>query len=316
MFEFNHLEDYKESFLQSTNPYISIPFLELNAHKADKLLCFSNKQVRPDIGIVFGLKNNQLFSPFSAPFGGFHYRHEHVYVEEVDLFLSDLKKYFEKETYPKLSITLPPDIYTTNMNAKFINSFIRNGYNLSSYEITNQICLNEIQESYQHRSAREYYLQAQRKGLEFKKVDSLKDVSTCYQIVSENRRRLGRPIYMNLEDLLLMKTLWPVDFFLVFDANNEPVSSGIFYRAHKEIVQAVFWGDTEAGRPLRAMDFMILELCKYYKSAQFSWIDLGISTETGKPNSGLLRFKETHESTSSIRYTFSLEKSKIRHGDL
>lgn len=308
MFEFDNLRDYKENFLQSTNPYISFPFIQLNAHKAEKLLCFANKKVRPDIGIVFGLKNNQLFSPFSAPFGGFHYRHEYVYVEEVDRFLCDLKDYFEKEAYAKLSITLPPDIYAANMNAKFINSFIRNAYNLSSFEITNQIYLNAFQGNYQHRSAREYYQQAQRKGLMFKKVETAEELEVCYDIVSDNRKRMGRPIYMNLDDLINMRKIWEVDFFLVFDHKNEPVASGIFYRAHQASVQAVFWGDTEAGRPLRAMDFLILELCKFYKDAQFSWIDLGISTEAGKPNNGLLRFKETHESTSSVRYTFSLIK--------
>ncbi|MCB0806728.1 MAG: hypothetical protein KDC05_13095, partial [Bacteroidales bacterium] len=72
------------------------------------------------------------------------------------------------------------------------------------------------------------------------------------------------------------------------------------------ITYAVFWGDSENGRPLRAMDFMLFNLWNHYKDRKFKYIDLGISTESGIPNSGLLRFKETHDCTSSLRFSFSI----------
>ena len=55
------------------------------------------------------------------------------------------------------------------------------------------------------------------------------------------------------------------------------------------------------------MDYLILNLFMHYKEAGFKFMDLGISTEDGIPNEGLLRFKESHEAVSSLRYRFVLE---------
>jgi len=59
------------------------------------------------------------------------------------------------------------------------------------------------------------------------------------------------------------------------------------------------------------MDFLLFNLWSYYKEVGFELIDLGISTEAGLPNEGLLRFKETHGSVSSIRNTFTWANRKI-----
>jgi hypothetical protein len=53
------------------------------------------------------------------------------------------------------------------------------------------------------------------------------------------------------------------------------------------------------------MDFLVLQLWSHYKALGYRYIDLGISTESGVPNEGLLRFKETHECVSSLRHTLT-----------
>lgn len=110
---------------------------------------------------------------------------------------------------------------------------------------------------------------------------------------------------MTYEDIVMTGDLWPVDYFKVMAADRTIVASAVLYQNHPEIVYAVFWGDTETGRPLRAMDFLAFNLWSYYKNLGYKFIDLGISTETGNPNEGLLRFKESHESVSSLRYKFN-----------
>jgi hypothetical protein len=45
----------------------------------------------------------------------------------------------------------------------------------------------------------------------------------------------------------------------------------------------------------------------YYKNLGFKYIDLGISSESGIPNEGLMRFKESHEAVSSLRFRFRLD---------
>lgn len=299
---------FRETFFKSFNPYISHPFLALNAGKVERIICLANAAKKPDIGLLLGVRNNQLLSPFSAPFGGFHYRHEAIYANEVDRFLSAVKQFFEESIFEKLVVTLPPDIYSSNMNAKLVSALIRCGYILQAADVTNYIPLGKVGDRYSERTARDYYMQALKHSLRFEEVKTDEEIEECYAIVKDNRSRMGRPIYMTSNDLKQMKQLWPVDFFLVKDLMGNGVAAAIFYRGHEYIAQAVLWGDSEQGRPLRAMDYMIFELCRFYKQIGYLFIDLGISTENSIPNSGLLRFKETHESYSGIRYTFSLSK--------
>jgi hypothetical protein len=128
-----------------------------------------------------------------------------------------------------------------------------------------------------------------------------------YDLICKNRAKYGRPIYMTFKDIIDMNRLWPVDFFKVNSGDGSIVASAIFYRNHPDIGYAVFWGDNEAGRQLRAMDYLAFNLWTYYKDLGYKYLDLGISTEAGSPNEGLLRFKESHESTSSLRYKFVLQ---------
>jgi lysylphosphatidylglycerol synthetase-like protein (DUF2156 family) len=187
-------------------------------------------------------------------------------------------------------------------NAKVINSLIRHNFHYTFPEITNWVQLQNFNGIYSRKNSREYFRQAQRNKLIISITNNDRDKKEIYGLICENRAKFGRPVYMTLDDVLSTGNIWPVDFFKVESSDHQIVASAIFYRYHSEICYAVFWGDNEKGRPLRAMDFLIFNLFSYYKEAGFTYIDLGISTENGIPNEGLLRFKESHEAVSSLRY--------------
>ena len=67
---------YGNSFPTNPHPFISEPFIELNRRKAEKVLRLVEEGNKAAIGLVAGVKNGMLHSPFSAPFGGFHFRKE------------------------------------------------------------------------------------------------------------------------------------------------------------------------------------------------------------------------------------------------
>jgi hypothetical protein len=252
-----------------------------------------------------GIKDNVLKSPFSAPFGGLHFRKENVYIGAIDSFSNSLKQYLLKRKIGKVEIILPPNLYHPSFNAKTINSLFRSGFRTSLPEITNWIDLECFDGTFSQKNSREYYRQAERNRLSFGLAEAENEKRLVYELVRENRARFGRPIFMTINDILKIEKLWPVDFFKVTTPKGELAASGIFYRFHPQICYAVFWGDNETGRPLRAMDFLSLNLWRYYKEKGYRYIDLGISTESGLPNEGLLRFKETHEALSSLRYKFT-----------
>ncbi|MBN2611602.1 MAG: hypothetical protein JXB00_08605 [Bacteroidales bacterium] len=297
---------YKRYFPADTNPFISEKFTELNNNKADRIFRLVENTEKPVIGLTVGLKDGILKSPFSAPFGGFHYKNEKVYVGEIESFLQQLKKFVIHMNLKGIDITMPPDIYHQTFNAKTIHSFLRTGFEMKTPEITNWIDLLNFKGEFSQKNSREYYRQALRNRLTFSSVTAIEEKKVVYNLICENRKKFGRPIYMSFDDIEKTGQLWPVDFFKVSAPDGELAASAIFYRCHPSICYAVFWGDNEKGRPLRAMDFLAFHLWSHYKNSGFSFIDLGISTEQGNPNEGLLRFKESHNATSSLRYSFFL----------
>ena len=298
------LKTYGRYFPSYPHPFISEPFIELNKRKTERIVRLVEDSGKPIIGLIAGLNNGILQSPFSAPFGGFHFRKEIMYISEIDNYIASLKEYILSQRIQGIEITLPPDIYHATFNAKTVNSLIRNGFQKMLPEITNWVNLQQFNGEFTQRNSREYYRQALRNRLSFGLASDQEEKKEIYDLIYQNRAKFGRPIFMTLKDILDTGNLWPADFFKVIRDDGTILASAIFYRSHPDICYAVFWGDNETGRPLRAMDYLVFNLWSYYKDMGFKYIDLGISTEDGNPNEGLLRFKESHEATSSLRYTF------------
>ncbi|MFD1316850.1 hypothetical protein [Namhaeicola litoreus] len=302
-------KEFKNRFPKSTNPFITQNFLDLNAHKVEDLIyLIENKSKKIDIGLVVGLKNNTLLSPFSAPFGGFHFRHENIQINEIEKFLDMLGEYLERNGLNSFKITLPPTIYCPTFNAKVIHTFLQNGFNIVSPEITSWVNLEKFTGIFSDSAVRTNCMKAIKNGLEFKKIEDDIEKEIAYQLIVENRRKFNRPIFMTFKDIMDTAELWPIDFFKVTDQNDGFLASAIFYRSHPTIIYAAFWGDTEDGRQLCAMDMLSLNLWNYYKNLNYAYIDFGISTENSVPNQGLIRFKEIHDAESSNRFSFILNR--------
>lgn len=300
---------YYEYFAFNRNPFVKRAFIELNSHKVDSILYLVPDDDKVQIGLVAGLRNNILLAPFSAPFGGFHFKGEQIYTSAIDSFLKSLLAYLEEKDIAELHLTLPPNIYSESSNAKIVGAFTRLGVPSQHPDITNYVDLREFQNHFTNNASRTYYNQAVKKSLSFSQTHDLEEQRIIYQIIKENRSRMGRPIFMTFENVKETSAVFATDFFTVRNINNEITAGAIFYRDHPEIVYALFWGDSQHGRQDRAMDFLIFNLWSHYKSLGYHYIDLGISTESGVPNEGLLRFKETHECKSSLRYTFVWKSS-------
>jgi hypothetical protein len=296
--------EYKTFFPDSPHPFISEGFMSLNSKKVERVIRLLYEVDKPQIGLIAGVKNQMMLSPFSAPFGGFHFKNENVYVSVIDKFINSVKKYIATHSYKGIELVLPPDIYNMSFNAKVVNSLIRQGFGQVVPEITNWIDLSQFTGSFKQKNSREYYRQALRNGLDFCPAEDIQEKLMIYTLIAKNRARMGRPIYMTFDDILETGKLWKTDFFKVSDPNGSIIASAIFYRFLPEIGYAVFWGDSEQGRPLRAMDFLVHNLWNFYKDLGYRFLDMGISTESGLPNEGLLRFKESHDIVSSLRYRF------------
>src|SRR5690554_6217496 len=112
-------EEYRKYFPTDASPFISEAFIGLIEEKQERVIRLI-KEGSPSMGLLVGLKNGIISSPFSAPFGGFHYSHEYMSYNLIYEFLLDLKEYVAREGFEQVSVTLPPELYQINMNAKLV----------------------------------------------------------------------------------------------------------------------------------------------------------------------------------------------------
>lgn len=298
--------EYRKHFPTDASPFISEAFVDLIEKKQDRVVRLM-KEGDPSIGLLVGLKDGKLCSPFSAPFGGFHYNHEYMFYNVVHEFLSDLKEYVSREGLKQVVITLPPDLYQVNMNAKLVNAFIQLGYTMGLPDINNWVNLNEFDGTWVKSVVAQNCRKAVKHGLTWSVATERKELEETYQVIYNNREEQGRKIFMTLEDILEVRKVFPIDFFQIRDKEGKVVGASIFYRGHEKIIQGVFMGDDMEKRNLGTMNYMYSNIYEYYKELGYEYIDLGVSSLEGEPNHGLIRFKELHNSKTSLRFTFTWE---------
>jgi len=150
---------------------------------------------------------------------------------------------------------------------------IRNEFIQLLPEITNWVDLHQFDGKFKERNSNEFYRQAVRNDLAFDIATDFDEKKEIYDLIFRNRKKHKRPIYMTFNDVLDTSNLWPTDFFKVSSGDQAIVASGIIYRSHPEICYALFWGDSDFGRPLRAMDFLLLNLWTFYKELGYRYLD-------------------------------------------
>lgn len=295
---------YYSIFPADPHPFISRKFVDLNKYKVDRVFMLVEDNSKPSLGLIAGLKDGYLNSPFSSPFGGVHFRHELIYFGVIKGYIESLKDFIRINGLKGIQISLPPSIYHQTINSKFINCLFNSGFKIQKIDITSWVDLESFENRLNNKESRKYLNQAIHHGLNFKLITQNNEKLAAFELIKKNRLQFGRPIFLSFDDLQKTNDICDIDYFAVDDQNHQSIASAIFYRAHKSIVYGVFWGDNEIGRSQRAMNFLLFNLWKYYKQSGFKYIDLGISTENGIPNESLLRFKESNEAISSLRYTF------------
>jgi hypothetical protein len=300
--------EYFNFFNSSKNFFLTKNFTLINKDKVEKVIYLINDAVKPSIGIILGVKHNNLMSPYSAPFGGFNYTHSNIYIDVIEEFAENLKTYFYLKKYSNFKCIFPPTIYGSSFNHKMINTMVRKGFNIEIPELTSFVDLDDFHFRFAQKNSREYYSQALKKKLIFKQIFDAENQIEIINLIKENRERSNRKLRMSFDDFKKIENIFNVNYFGVFDSENHMVASSIYYLFPSEkLVYTVIWGDTINGRELRAMDFLTFESWSFFKRENYKYVDLGISTEADAiPNVGLLRFKETHEAKTELRFTLTL----------
>lgn len=299
--------EYEKVFPVPYHIFNSVGFSELNKDKCLDLhyLEFVDKKIR--FGLILGEKEQELRSPFSAPFGGFSFvRNERI--EYVEQAVSLLKQYGEA-IGKEILISLPPSIYEPSFISKCVSAFLRKDASIKYVDLNFQFETDRFAQydTIIDRSARKNLHNSLKHDFQFIQLDSKRDedVSRAYQVIKSNRESKGFPLRMPLQSVLDTVKIIPADFF-VLSYNSVDVAAAQVFHVAPKTAQVIYWGDVVEYSDLRVMNYFTYKVFEYYYNHDVKILDIGPSTEFGIPNYGLCEFKENIGCSISLKYTFEL----------
>jgi len=110
---------------------------------------------------------------------------------------------------------------------------------------------------------------------------------------------------MDLDDMIRTSAFMRADTF-VLSLDGVDVAAAIVFETLSGVAQPVIWGDDVEHHSMRTMHRLCYEIAGWYAARGFHTLDLGPSTESGRPNYGLCFFKKSLGFTPSLRYTFTV----------
>lgn len=296
---------YDEIFSKPNHIFNTAVFNNLNKYKCEKIyyLIFKDSKIR--LGIILGMKDDVLNSPFSAPFGGFQYLNEDVGLNQIDVALKCLDNWVILNQFKGLKIIQQPLFYDANFLSKAQNCLFRAKYKNCTLDINYQFPTFKLNDDYFTTiwyNAKKNLKRGLKANLIFEKLKN-SEGKIAYDIIAENRKQKGFPLRMTWEQLKETTDIIPTDFFVV-KKNSDQIASAIIFHVQQKVVQVIYWGDLSQFSENKTMNFLSYEVFKYYKEGHIEIVDIGPSTENSVPNEGLCLFKESIGCDLSLKSVF------------
>lgn len=302
-------DEYEDATKGKCPVFCSKAFLELNKGKVVKVRYFLGQDKRKRLALAAGEKDGEWRAPFSAPFATVVPLRKNTGLECYWEFIALLNERAKSEGIRKVSIFLPPDIYSAQENAKLINSLIGNGYKIAYQELNYSLNIKNIDpntyiNTIQHDARRNLKI-ALNSGLRLKKCSCRDEKIQAYKVIRTNRESKGYPLRMTQDQVMDTIEIVPHDIFLV-DKDGVFIAAAIVFHVSNRTVQLIYWGDIPEVGQYKPINFLSYEMIKYYQSNGIEQIDIGPSTENGIPNFGLCSFKESIGCEASGKYRYEI----------
>jgi hypothetical protein len=298
--------EYDAIFTNPSHVFNKASFNALNASKCEQVYYLVFKDTKIRLGIIFGLKNNCLNAPFSAPFGGFECVSTDVRLQQIDAALLALNEWASNKKIKEIKIVTPPFFYNDSFLNKLYNCLYRANYLQKSMELNYQFATHTLDENYMETiwyNACKNLKRGLKEALTFKKLEKANQ-KHAFDIIVQNRKERGFPLRMTWEQVEETSTVIPIDFFTVNKAQTA-IGAAVVFHVAPRIVQVVYWGDLPAYSEYKTMNFLSYSLFNYYQNQDIKIIDIGPSTENSIPNYGLCEFKESIGCDIAIKTVFS-----------
>ena len=324
---------------------ISVVGVPTNHNHFFSLFLEEKNNIYARFNVFFGEEKGikKAFSALKMPFGSIEFS-EHLSYENLHFFVNEIQKFCQEkflETTPSpsfkggeifapllpkeglgavsrvIKITSYPFSYAQEQAHTLTQVLLQQNFIIKNSEITHflDITKQSFSENISPAAQRRLKKCQKNENLIFEKyilADDLdekrKQLNICYNIFVENRQRKKYPVSIDFESLFRLFCEFPDEhtIFVVKDLDTI-ISFSVAIRINKSILYHFIPADVVGYEAFSPMIFLLNGMYEYCQKEKIKILDLGISTDNGMPNYGLIRFKKSLGAKSSLKLTFEKE---------
>ena len=267
---------------------------------------FQLRRRRPDrvaASFVLYERDGAGVSPCRAPFGGIALDPD-VPFGALTALLRAVEAFARERGLREIRVVSYPFCYAPEASALLTAAFTAGGYAVAVTDLNFHLPVTaEPLEGRLHASERRRLGKCVRAGLQFAE-ETAPDLPHLYGFVADCRRRRGFPVtldYAGFEALFRFPDRYKV--FTVRDGSRlAALAVGI--RVSPAILYYFFPADDAAYAAYSPTVLLLAGMYGYARSHGYRQFDLGIATDAGRPNPGLIRFKRNMGAEPSLKLTF------------
>lgn len=243
-------------------------------------------------------------SPSRAPFGAIECNPK-LRFEYLSYFLTEIHRFAAQKGVRALRLTNYPFCYAPESAQMLTALLLENGYTICNTELNQHITIaEEAFEKHLHPSERRRLRKCVQ--AEFVFEEALQpDLAQVYAFVKECRLRRCFPISMDwvsFEKLFFdlkpfCKVFWVKD-------HDQITALTVVILVNGRIMYNFYPADHASYRNYSPVVMLTKGLFDYGQQNGFQLLDMGISTDKGEPNYGLIRFKQNLGAETSLKLSF------------
>ncbi len=275
------------------DPYLFFTEKYLEANKVDNCYHFwlADKTANALLHCCTHIVKDEAISISKATFGGIE-GIKGLRDEDEDYFLSKVFQFLHNEGVKKVTFRLAPEIYNDYASNNYRKLLERNGFEKKITEIDNYLVVSST--SFREgldASEKNKLNKAEKNGIVCEQLTG-NDFDSFYSLLAENRAKKGYPVTMDSDSLKHMIATFPDDY-LLFGARHgdKLVAAVLSIKLHPAILYNFYMADDYDYRSYSPLVMLNGYIYEFAQQSQIGLIDLGISTENGIVNQGLLDFK-------------------------
>lgn len=242
-----------------------------------------------------------------GPYGGLFVPHAPLPMSLADRIVAATEAALRERGIMRVRLTLPPAAHEPMGHADWMNVYLRHSYRVAPPDLNFHVEVPGVVLADRMNSGNRAVVRtAARKGLVGRELQP-SEWADGYAVNVQNRLRRGRRMTMTLDALLEMDTALPgvLHWFGVFSADRL-VAASVCMRLSPHALYVFYLGEADGAERQSPVTLLVAHIHEWCKEHQVALLDLGIATEEGVPNEGLMAYKRNLGFDVSPKY--SLEK--------